>query len=135
VSQGKIDTGETRAPKGSGGTGSGVKEVAVVGTGTASGDFGGLSREEIDRVVKSRQGLIRACYQKELNRARGLGGKLVVNFVIAADGSVKSTRVDPGKSTLRNEAVESCVRTQIARLRFPAKGGGVVNYPFVFSQG
>jgi hypothetical protein len=135
VSQGKIDTGETRAPKGGGGTGSGVKEVAVVGTGTASGDFGGLSREEIDRVVKSRQGLIKACYQKELNRARGLGGKLVVSFIIGADGAVKSTRIDPGKSTLRNESIESCVRTQIARLRFPAKGGATVNYPFVFQQG
>jgi hypothetical protein len=135
VSQGKIDTGETRAPKGSGGTGSGVKEVAVVGTGTASGDFGGLSREEIDKVVKSRQGLIKACYQKELNRARGIGGKLVVSFVIGADGAVKSTRIDPGKSTLRNESIESCVRTQIARLRFPAKGGATVNYPFVFQQG
>jgi hypothetical protein len=136
VSQGKIDTGETRAPKGSGGTGSGVKEVAVVGTGTATGDFGGLSYAEIERVVKSRQGLIRACYQKELNRARGIGGKLAVTFVIGGDGAVKSTRIDAGKSTLRNEAIESCVRTQIARLRFPAKGGSAtVNYPFIFQQG
>jgi TonB family protein len=85
--------------------------------------------------VKSRSGLIKACYQKELNRSRDLGGKLVVNFVIAADGTVKSTRIEGGKSSLRNSAVESCVRSNIQRLKFPAKGGGVVNYPFIFSQG
>lgn len=135
VSQGKVDVGETRQPKGTGGGGRGAKEVAVVGTGNASGDFGGLSKAEIDRVVRSRQGLIRACYQRELNRSRGLGGKLVVSFRILATGAVQSARVDVGKSSLRNKSVESCVVRQIQRLKFPAKGGGVVNYPFVFSQG
>ena len=135
VSQGDIDAGEKRTPKGTGGMGSGPKEVEVGFAGGASGDFSGLTKEEIDKVVKSRQGLIKACYQSELNRTRGLGGKLVVNFVIAADGSVKSTRIEGGKSSLRNAEVEGCVRRQISRLRFPAKGGGVVNYPFIFSQG
>lgn len=135
VSQGKIDTGETRSPKGTGGTGSGPKEVAVGFAGGASGDFSGLTKEEIDRVVKSRSGLIKACYQRELNRVRDLGGKLVINFVIAADGTVKSTRVEGSKSTLRHDGVESCVRSNIQRMKFPAKGGGVVNYPFIFSPG
>lgn len=131
--KGPIDTGETRAAKGTGGDGTGPKEIAVK-PGTASGDFGSLTREEIDKVVRGRANLIKACYQRELNRKRDLGGKLVVNFVIAADGSVKSTRIDPG-SSLRDEGVEGCVRTIITKLRFPAKGGGIVNYPFVFSQG
>lgn len=135
VSQGKIDTGETRTPKGSGGNGSGVKEVAVVGTGTASGDFGGLTKEEIDKVVKSRAGLIKSCYQRELDKTKGIGGKLVVNFSIAPAGDVTRQKVDPGKSTLHNASVEDCVLRQIAKLKFPAKGGGVVNYPFIFSQG
>ena len=135
VSQGKIDTGETRTPKGSGGNGSGVKEVAVVGTGTASGDFGGLTKEEIDKVVKSRAGLIKSCYQRELDKTKGIGGKLVVNFSIAPGGDVTRQKVDSGKSTLHNASVEDCVLRQIAKLKFPAKGGGVVNYPFIFSQG
>lgn len=131
--KGPIDAGETRAAKGTGGDGTGPKEIAVK-PGTASGDFGSLTREEIDKVVRGRANLIKACYQRELNRKRDLGGKLVVNFVIAADGSVKSTRIDPG-SSLRDEGVEGCVRTIITKLRFPAKGGGIVNYPFLFSQG
>lgn len=135
VSSGKIDTGETRSPKGPGGNGSGVKEVAVVGTGAASGDFGGLTKEEIDKVVKSRAGLIKSCYQRELDKTKGLGGKLVVNFSIAPAGDVTRQKVDAGKSTLHNASVEDCVLRQIAKLKFPAKGGGVVNYPFLFSQG
>lgn len=134
-SSGKIDTGETRAPGGTGGTGSGIKEVKVGFAGGGTGDLDGLSMGEIDKVVRAKSGLLKACYQRELNRSPGIGGKLVVNFVIAADGTVKSSRVSPDKSTLRNAAVEACVKSQIARLKFPAKGGGVVNYPFVFSQG
>jgi hypothetical protein len=133
VKKGPIDAGEVRAAKGSGGDGTGPREVAVK-PGTASGDFGSLTREEIDKVVRGRANLIKACYQRELNRKRELAGKLVVNFVIAADGAVKSTRIDPS-SSLRDESVEGCVRTIITKLRFPAKGGGVVNYPFLFSQG
>lgn len=135
VSQGDVDVGETRAPKGTGGSGRGQKEVAVVGIGDASGDFSGLSKAEIDKVIKSRQGFFKACYQRELNRTRGLGGKLVVNFRINGSGTVTSARVVSGKSTLRNPKVESCVTRQITKLKFPAKGGAVVNYPFIFSQG
>jgi len=135
VSQGKINTGETRAPKGTGGTGSGVKEVAVVGTGDASGDLGGLTKEEIDKVVKSRAGLIKACYQKELDKQKGLGGKLVVKFSISPGGDVTKAAPDNSKSSLQNAAVNDCVVRQIMKLKFPAKGGGVVNYPFIFSQG
>lgn len=132
--KGPIDAGEQRTAKGTGGDGTGPREIAVK-PGTASGDFGSLTREEIDKVVRGRANLIKACYQRELNRKRDLSGKLVVNFVIAADGTVKSTRIDPGGSSLRDEGVESCVRTIVTKLRFPAKGGGIVNYPFLFSQG
>ena len=68
----------------------------------ATGDFGGLSKEEIDRIVKARAGVFRACYQKELNRSPGIGGKLVIHFVIASDGSVKAATTQGG--SLRNES-------------------------------
>jgi hypothetical protein len=134
-STGDPDMKETRAPKGTGGTGSGVKEAKVAFS-QSDGDFtGGLTREEVDRVVKSRKGTIQACYQKAVNRDRSLAGKLVVNFRISAEGKVTSARIEPGKSSLRNAEVESCVKRQIQGLKFPAKGGAVVNYPFIFSSG
>lgn len=136
VSKGKIDTGSTRPASGRGGNGQGgLKETGLVATGAASGDFGGLTKEEIDKVVRSRQNLIKSCYQRELDRSTGLGGKLVVSFTIAPSGEVTRSKVDGGKSSLHSATVEDCVLRQINKLHFPAKGGGFVNYPFIFSQG
>jgi hypothetical protein len=133
--KGHIDTGGERAGgtcKGAGCDGSGMRQIAVKME-DATGDFNGLSKEEIDRVVKARAGVFRACYQKELNRSPGIGGKLIINFVIDGEGTVKSARTNGG--SLKNDGVESCVKSNIMRLKFPAKGGAIVNYPFVFTQG
>jgi len=135
--KGAIDTGKERP---GGGTcanppcGHSPKEVKVT-LSDPEGDFGGLTKEEIDRVVKARAGIFRACYQAELNRSPGLGGKLVVHFQIGGDGIVKSAKV-AGGSSLTNAAVGSCVTSNIMRLKFPAKGGlANVNYPFLFQPG
>ena len=117
-------------------SGSGPKAVQVAFAEPA-GDFGGLTAEEIDRVVKARAGVFRACYQKELNHTPGLGGKLVIHFKIGGDGVVQAGNTSSvSGSTLRNDAVEQCVKSNVNRLKFPAKGGiANVNYPFVFTQG
>jgi hypothetical protein len=134
---GQVDTGGNRPGGGNCAKppcGTGMKEVKV-SLSDPDGDFGGLTAEEINRVVKARAGVFRACYQKELNRSPGLGGKLVEHFVIAGDGSVKTAKT-AGGSTLRNDDVESCVSSNIMRLKFPAKGGlANVNYPFLFQPG
>jgi hypothetical protein len=136
---GKIDTGGNR-PGGGGckgaGCGTGPKQVQV-GFAAPAGDFGGLTAEEIDRVVKARAGVFRACYQKELNHTPGIGGKLLIHFKIGGDGVVQAGNTSTASgSTLRNDAVEQCVKSNVNRLKFPAKGGVAnVNYPFVFTQG
>ena len=118
------------------GCGSGPKAVQVAFAEPA-GDFGGLTAEEIDRVVKSRAGVFRQCYQRELNHSPGIGGKLVIHFKIGGDGAVQAGNTSTSSgSTLRNDAVESCVKRNVNLLKFPAKGGVAnVNYPFVFTQG
>jgi len=135
--KGKIDTGKDRPGGGNCAKppcGTGMKEVKVA-LADPEGDFGGLTAEEINRVVKARAGVFRACYQHELNRSPGLGGKLVVHFVIGGDGTVKTAKT-AGGSSLRNDDVENCVTSNIMRLKFPAKGGQAnVNYPFVFQPG
>ncbi|MGN6108905.1 MAG: AgmX/PglI C-terminal domain-containing protein [Kofleriaceae bacterium] len=133
----KIDTGKDRP----GGTcvgpnchGAGPKEVKVA-IGEMSGDPGGLTAEEINRVVKARAGVFRACYQKELNRSPGLGGKLVVKFKIDGQGVVQAASMGSG-SSLSNDAVLACITSNVMRLKFPAKGGTAnVTYPFMFTQG
>jgi hypothetical protein len=135
--KGKIDMGKERPGGtcvGAGCTGSGPKEIKVA-VGEMSGDPGGLTAEEINRVVKARAGVFRACYQKELNRAPGLSGKLVVKFKIDGQGVVQAASMTGG-SSLSNEAVVSCVTANVMRLKFPGKGGiANVTYPFLFSQG
>jgi len=137
TNKGQIDTGTQRP----GGTcvgpnckGSGPREVKVA-IGEMSGDPGGLSAEEINRAVKARGGVFRACYQKELNRSPGISGKLVVKFKIDGSGVVQAASVTGG-STLSNAAVSDCVTSNVMRLRFRAAGGAAnVTYPFVFSPG
>jgi hypothetical protein len=136
---GKIDTGTNRPGGGNckgGGCGTGPKSIQVAFA-EPVGDFGGLTAEEIDRVVKARAGVFRACYQKELNHTPGIGGKLVIHFKIGGDGVVQSGNTGAvSGTTLHNDAVEQCVKSNVNRLKFPAKGGiANVNYPFVFTQG
>lgn len=135
--KGKLDTGHERPGGGNCAKppcGTTPHEVKV-SLSDPEGDFAGLTAEEINRVVKARAGIFKACYQHELNRSPGLGGKIVVHFVIGGDGVVKSAKT-AGASTMRNDAVESCVTSNIMRLKFPAKGGQAnVNYPFLFEPG
>ena len=137
TNKGKVDRGKDRP----GGTcvganckGAGPKEVQV-NVGEMSGDPGGYTEDEINRVVKRSAGMFRACYQKELNRSPGIGGKIVVKFKIGADGAVL-TASPTGGSSLANEAVKDCVARNVNRLRFPPKGAiANVTYPFLFSPG
>jgi len=136
---GKIDTGTNRPGGGNckgSGCGTGPK-AAPVGFSEPVGDFGGLTAEEIDRVVKARAGVFRQCYQRELNHSPGIGGKLVIHFKIGGDGAVQAGNTSTASgSIMRNDAVEQCVKRNVNLLRFPAKGGVAnVNYPFVFTQG
>ena len=137
TNKGPIDTGKNRPGGtcvGAGCQGAAPKPVSVaIATGT--GDFGGYTEDEINRIVKARAGVFRACYQKELNRSPGIGGKLVIRFKIGSDGTVQSA-ANAGGSSLTNAEVESCVKSNVMRLKFTAKGAiANVTYPFVFSQG
>jgi hypothetical protein len=65
----------------------------------------------------------------------GIGGKLIIHFKIGGDGVVeRDSTVTTPTSTMRNGAVEQCVKVNVSRLKFPAKGDVAhVNYPFVFT--
>jgi hypothetical protein len=89
------------------------------------------SAAELGAVIQTKAGIYRACYQRELTHTPGLGGKLVVELTIAASGKVMQTRTV--SDTLGSRGVEDCVRSSLATLVFPAKGGAVVSYPFEFS--
>jgi hypothetical protein len=104
----------------------------VVSAAAASGD---RTAEEIQRVMLSRIGVFRACFQKELNRSPGIGGKIVERFEIAADGHVTSAG-RTASSTMFNDAVQDCIDSNVKRLRFPVStAAATVQIPMMFQNG
>lgn len=101
--------------------------------GDASGELGGLTVDEAMRVIRSRAGIYRACYQKELNRSPGIAGTLSVTIQIGGDGVVQKSTVKAG--TLSNDVVLTCIENNFARLRFPPRGGiATITMPLTFSS-
>ena len=129
--------GSGRSGYGKGGGSFGAKGEG--GIGTVGGDpiiLGALDRSLIDEVIKRHMNQIRYCYQRELTKNPALGGKIVIKFVIAKDGTVSSASVKT--TTMNNGAVEQCIVGRFMRMQFPEpKGGGIVivSYPFLFSPG
>jgi hypothetical protein len=106
--------------------------TVVIDAGTVTGS---LDPELIRQVVRSHAGQIRYCYERELTTTPGLGGKIVMKWVIAGNGAVMSaSAVD---NQMKNSAVAACLVSRVQGWTFPLpRGGGVVvvTYPFVFKQ-
>lgn len=94
------------------------------------GDKPQLTPKEIDDVIRRSQGVIRACYQRELNRNPSLAGDVRMHFEILPSGKVTGQRKNGGSMT--NPEVIQCVKNALGYLQFPQKGGAIVNYPFMF---
>jgi hypothetical protein len=95
---------------------------------------GGLDKYVIKATLAKYYPQVQACYQKELNKIAGLGGKIRLNFVISAAGRV--TRNSVIDHTLGNADVVGCVATRMKTWRFPKPRGGVtvpVNHPIILS--
>jgi len=97
---------------------------------------GSLDSRTIQKIVRQHTGEIKACYERELVKTKGLNGKITMNWFISPDGSVSKVYVT--ESTMKNKAVENCMVSSIQHWRFPSpKGGGMssIIYPFNFSAG
>ncbi len=151
VGMGDVDTGRLRGvDRGCTGVDCGVG----VGTGVDMGDrdtkvpepvvtsgrpqmTGGLDREIIKRVVRQHYRELKYCYEKELQKNRGLSGQINVKFTIAGDGQVIAALHEGG--SLESPAVASCVTGKIRRWVFPRQKGNdgmvIVKYPFRFKKG
>lgn len=118
---------------GNGNGGPGERKISVAaGSGQA---HGGLTPEQVRRVVVSRTGALRACYESEAQRNPNLQGGVTVQWQIDPSGSVTSASV--GSSSLSNPRVEGCVVRQVRSWKFPAADAPttVAAYPFKFGVG
>jgi hypothetical protein len=117
------------------GTGSGTKERSVVFGNQAMAASGGLSAEQVRRVVMAHTGALRACYESEAQRNPQLRGGVTVAWQIDASGSV--TNASLAGTTLNNARVEGCVTRQVKAWHFPVSDAPttVAGYPFRFGVG
>ena len=127
-----IDTGGMRKATLCVGDCGGASPVEFEITTTPKDDEPSLTKREIDDVVRAGSSRLRACYQRQLDRKSDLAGTITVRFVID-HGDVQSTAV--AGDTVRDSEVVACVRRNIQMLKFPARGGAIVTYPFVFAPG
>ena len=94
---------------------------------------GSIDKRIIQKIVRQHFGELRACYEREVAKIKGLSGKVTVVWIIAGNGSVTKALVK--ETTMKNKNVETCITNSIMHWRFPApKGGGMaqVEYPFDF---
>jgi hypothetical protein len=117
------------------GTGGGARERGVVFGNQALAASGGLSAEQVRRVVMAHTGALRACYESEAQRNPQLRGGVTVAWQIDATGAV--TNASLAGTTLSNARVEGCVVRQVRAWHFPASDAPttVAGYPFRFGVG
>jgi len=144
---GGLGTGIGSGAGGGGGRGTGGAGGKGAGSGTGRGEAkvqltagtpqvsGYLSAEQINRVVRANQAALRYCYESEVQRQRGLKGKVMIQWRVDRAGLVPTARV--ASSTLNNSGVEGCIVRQVRKWKFPKPDGGEVSvmYPFIFGVG
>jgi hypothetical protein len=115
------------------GNGSGENRVGIVGN--APPPSGGLTAEQIRRVVVAHSGALRACYESEVQRNPSLKGGVTMQWNIEPGGTVTSASV--AGSTINNARVEGCIVRQVKTWKFPAASQPttVGAYPFKFGIG
>ncbi|WP_394835154.1 AgmX/PglI C-terminal domain-containing protein [Pendulispora rubella] len=115
------------------GAGGGGGEARVASGGNVA-SHGGLSPEQVRRVVEAHMGALRACYESEAQRNPNLRGGLSVSWQIDPTGAVPSASV--ASTTLSNARVEGCVVRQVRAWKFPTNDSPTnVSYPFKFGVG
>ena len=90
-----------------------------------------LGNQQIKRIITERVPQVRACYERELKKSPGLGGKVLVAWTIREDGAVASPRVR--KNTTGSSKLGPCITKAIAKWHFPKSSStSDVEFPFVF---
>jgi hypothetical protein len=119
---------------GGNGSGNGPGEHGVQGGGAGIA-HGGLSADQVARVVRAHQGALRACYEIEAQKDPSLRGGVVASWTIDPSGAVTSAGLP--RSTIHNARVEGCVLRQVKTWHFPASESStsVPEFPFMFSVG
>jgi FHA domain len=108
------------------------RDVAIT-AGTAQ-VMGSIDKELIRKVIQEHAAQIRFCYEEQLAVNPKLAGKVVIKWVIDAEGNASNASVDASATTLASDKVHQCMMARIVSWQFPKpKGGGiaVITYPWI----
>jgi TonB family protein len=96
---------------------------------------GAIDRNDLRRTVRGHIHDLSTCSASATSQHRGpLGGRIVVDFVIGAQGRVERSSIRA--STINDSGFDTCVGQQACGWTFPAPKDGaaaVVSYPLVFT--
>jgi len=118
-----------------GGSGLGGLGAGLSLNGTGAGVSGGLTREQINKVVKRNKKDIFRCFETREQFSPGMSGKVAMNFTINGAGRVSSASA--GASTINDAALKNCLKRKINTWKFDKPTGGrtvKVSYPFNFKS-
>jgi hypothetical protein len=127
-----VGTGRGRGRRGPN-LGSGRERQVSAGLDTGSPDAeGGLSKDQVMRVVRSHQAAIKYCFDKEFQRNPHLNGRIDLAWVIHSNGSVDRAKV--ARSAMNNDAVEGCMLRTLKGWQFPKADADTIvqSFPFFF---
>lgn len=124
-----------RGTGGGGAGGGGPSEAKVAVSVGAAAAQGGLSPDQISRVVMAHKGAVLACYEMEAQRNPALKGGVTLAWQIDPSGRVSGASV--ASSSLQNPRVEGCITRQVKGWHFPSsdRPTQVASYPFTFGIG
>jgi hypothetical protein len=90
--------------------------------------------DDIKSVVSKKSARIRNCYERRLLADPKLSGKVIAQWKIQLDGSVKDAKVST--STIGDDEVGRCLVRLLETSKFNTPDGGicVVEYPFTFTS-
>ncbi len=93
---------------------------------------GGMSREEVKRVIDAHMDEISYCYETALIEDPALMGKSTFEWRILESGRVGEVRIRT--SSVRSDTLHGCISRAIRSWQFPRPRGAevLVSYPFVF---
>ena len=93
---------------------------------------GGMSREEVKRVIEQHLDEITYCYETALISNPSIKGKITMEWKILMSGTVGEVRIK--SSTIKSPEIYSCIKSAIKTWEFPKPVGNevVVSYPFIF---
>ena len=135
IRSGGIGTGNGKGGYGRGAGGLGGRRAwAPDVIGGIANVRGSLDREIIRRIIRRHVNDVKYCYEQELTKKPDLGGRIMVQFTIAASGQVIASVLQ--NSTMGNARVENCTVQAVKRWEFPKPLGGglvIVSYPFVLT--